>query len=92
MTNQCCSDEKVDIGQVYMGEMKMTVLNHGDAAALWTGAVIDLTFSRWIPGYNWNEWSQPVMLSDDTYGIMILWRSSVLIAIASGPIPQTPFS
>jgi hypothetical protein len=70
MTNQCCSDEKVDIGQVYMGEMKMTVLNHGDAAALWTGAVIDLTFSRWIPGYNWNEWSQPVMLSDDTYGIM----------------------
>lgn len=47
--NQCCSDEKVDIGQVYMGEMDMTVVRQSIKGADWLGASIDLKFHRYEP-------------------------------------------
>lgn len=67
ISQQCCSDEKIDIGQCYIGEMSMNIRRENVTAADMDGSVIQLYFNRHIGG-SWGGFVMPVFTSDSTLG------------------------
>lgn len=72
---QCCSDEKIDIGQCYIGEMSMNVRKEGLTAADLDGASMRLFFNRHIGG-SWGGFVMPVFTGDTTLGKLSASRES----------------
>jgi len=65
--NQCAGDGSIDIGQVYMGEMDMTVIRQDIKKSEWLGAVIKLMFHRREFDGDFAEIS-PDITAADSYG------------------------
>ena len=65
--NQCAGDDRIDIGQVYMGEMDMTVIRQDIKKSEWLGAVIKLMFHRREFDGDFAEIS-PDITAADSYG------------------------